>query len=82
MKYVDVARSPGSALSVFTSSERRADQLKINEIGQVGKSVTKIEMDAREVGQLVKKIEMGDPKVGNLVNKDEMGKLGVVGKSV
>ena len=48
MKYVDIARSPGSALRVFTSSERLANQLKINEI--------------REVGKWVKKIEMGAPK--------------------
>ena len=44
MKYVDVARNPGSALRVFTSSDRLANHLKINEIGEVGKVVTKIEM--------------------------------------
>ena len=32
MKYVDIARSPGSAIRVFTSSERLANQLKITEI--------------------------------------------------
>ena len=48
MNYVDIARSPGSAIRVFTSSERLANQLKINEIGEVGK--------------LVRNIEMGDPK--------------------
>ena len=31
MKYVDIARSPGSALRVLTSSERVANQLKIND---------------------------------------------------
>ena len=42
LKYVDVARGPGSALRVFTSSERLANHLNINEIGAVGKLVTKI----------------------------------------
>ena len=51
MKCVDIARSPGSAFKVLTSSERLANQLKINEIGEVAK--------------LVKKEEMSDPKVGN-----------------
>ena len=46
MKYVDVARSPGSALRVFTSSERLANHLQINEIGEAGKMVTKIDMDS------------------------------------
>ena len=46
MKYVDVAWSPGSALRVFTSSERLANHLKINEMGKVGQLVTKIEMNA------------------------------------
>ena len=50
MKHVDVARSPGSALRVFTSSERLANHLKINEIGEVGSLVTKIEMDASKIG--------------------------------
>ena len=36
MKYVDIARSPGSAAREFTSSERLANQLKINETGEVG----------------------------------------------
>ena len=35
MKCVDIARSPGSAPRVFTSSERLANQLKINEIREV-----------------------------------------------
>ena len=54
MKYVYIVRSPGSALRVFTSSERLASQLKINEIGEVGKPVTKIEMNAPKIGKLVK----------------------------
>ena len=68
MKYVDIVRSPGSVLRVFTSSERLANQLMTNEIGEVGKLVTKIEVVAPkvgnigEVGKLVKKIEMGAPK--------------------
>ena len=35
MKCVDIARSPGSAARVFTSSKRLANQLKINEIREV-----------------------------------------------
>ena len=31
MKYVDIVRSPESALTVFTTSERLANQMKINE---------------------------------------------------
>ena len=64
MKCVDVARSPGSSLRVFTSSERLANYLKINEIGEVEKLAMKIEMDDPEIGKLVKKNEMGDPRVG------------------
>ena len=63
---VDVARSPGSALRVFTSRERLANQLKINEIGEVGKLVTQVEMDAPKIGKLVKKNEMGNPNVGKI----------------
>ena len=79
MKYVDLARSPESALRVFTSSERLAIHLKINEIGEVGKLVTMMEMDAPRIGKLVKTSEMGDPraekigKSGKLVQKIGMG---------
>ena len=59
MKCVDIARSPESALRVFTGSERLANQMKISGIGEVGK--------------LVKRIEIGGPKVGKLVEKNEMG---------
>ena len=59
MKYVDVARNPGSALRLCTSSERLANQLKI-------------EMGAPKIGKLVKKNEMGEPKVGKI---GEVGKL-------
>ena len=52
MKYVDIARSARSALRVFTSSERLANQLKTNEVG--------------EVGNLMKKLETGDMKVEEL----------------
>ena len=45
-KYVDIARSPGSALGVFTSKEQLANQMKINKIGEVVKLVKKIEMEA------------------------------------
>ena len=93
VKYVDVARSPGSALRVFTSSGRLANQLKNNNIGKGGRLVKKTEMgDSKvgkvgEVGKLVKKIEMGDPKIGKSVQKTEMGdskvgKVGEVGKWV
>ena len=52
MKYVDIARSPGSVLRVFTSSEQLAKSVADNKI--------------EEVGKLVKKIQMNDPKVGKL----------------
>ena len=83
MIYVDIARSPGSTLRVLTTSERLANQLKINEIGEVGKLVTKIELDAPKSGKLLKKNEMGDPtvgkigEVGKLVKKNEMGGMKV-----
>ena len=35
MKFVDIARSPGSGIGAFTSSKRLANQLKINEISEV-----------------------------------------------
>ena len=86
MKYVDIARSPGSALRVFISSERLANQLKINEIGEVGKLVKKTEMYPPKIGKLVKKIEMSDQKSGKLVRNEmgdpSVGKIGVVGKLV
>ena len=77
MKCINIARSPGSALTVFTSSERLANQLKINEIGDVGKLVKKIKMGAPKIGKLankndmkvealVKKIQMNDSKVGKV----------------
>ena len=37
MKYVATVRSPGSAIRVFTSSERLANHLKINETVEFGK---------------------------------------------
>ena len=55
MTCVDIARSPGSALRVFTSSERLAHHLKINEIGEVGKLVKKIEMAPPKIGKLMKR---------------------------
>ena len=80
MKYVDIARSPVSALRVFTSSERLANQMKISEIGEarIGKLVKKSEMGdpkagrMRKFGKLVQKSEMGDPKAGRMRN---FGKL-------
>ena len=52
MKYVDIARGPGSAIRVFTSSERVANQLKINETGEFGQLVTKAETNAPKIGKL------------------------------
>ena len=80
MKYVDIARGPGSAIRVFTSSERLATQLKktemdgpkVGETGEVGQF-------AMKTGKLVKKNEMGVSKVGKIgeagtwVKKIEMG---------
>ena len=37
---------------LFTSSAQLANHFSINEIGEVGKLVTKIEMDAPEIGKL------------------------------
>ena len=79
IKYVDIARSPRSARRVFTSSERLANHLKIKEIGEVGKLVTKTETHAPKLGKSLKKNEMYDPKVGEIrevgkkVRKIEMG---------
>ena len=68
-KCVDIARSPGSALSVFTSCERLANQLKTNEIGEVGTWVKKIEMGGPKARKQMKKVETGDMKVGELVER-------------
>ena len=59
MKYVDVVRSPGSAIRVFTSSETLANQLKINEIGEIGELVKKIQMDGPKVGKIWKLVRHG-----------------------
>ena len=64
-------------IRVFTSSERLANQLKINEIREVGELVPKTEMNAPKIEKLVKKSEMDDPKVvrigdfGELVRREE-----------
>ena len=71
MKYVDDARR--SVLREFTSSERLSNHLKINEIGEVGKLVTKIEMDPPKIGKLLKKSEMGDSKSWKDGEKDRDG---------
>ena len=65
MKNVDVARSPGSALRAFHSSERPANLLKINETGEAGRLVTKIEMDSPESRKL------GEEERGWAVHKQE-----------
>ena len=57
------SESPGSALRVFTSSERLANQLKVNEIGEVGKLVKNIETRAPQARKIMKKVETGDRKV-------------------
>ena len=46
MIYADIARSPESALTAFTSSEGLANQLNEDEVGEVRKLLKKIEMDA------------------------------------
>ena len=51
-------------MRVFSSSERLASQLKINETREFGELVTKTETNAPNIGKLVKKNEMDDPKVG------------------
>ena len=84
MEYVDSPRSPGSAVSVFTSSERLTGQLKINEIREVGELVTETETNAPNIGKLVRKIEMGDPLARKLIKKVETGdrKVGELVKKV
>ena len=73
MMYADIARSPESALRAFTSSEGLANQLNEDEVGEVGKLLKKIEMDAtKNVGKLVKKIEMDAARSEKFVNKNEM----------
>ena len=62
---------------MFTSNERLANYLKINEIGEVGKLVTKIEMDDPKIGKVVKKIEMGRPQAGTLMKKVQTGGMKV-----
>ena len=52
---LDIVRNPGSALRVCTSSERLANQLKINEMRGVGKLVTTTEMNAPTIGKSVTK---------------------------
>ena len=60
-----------------------ANQLKIDEIGEVGKSVKENEVGDPKVGKLMKKVETGDLKVQELVNKIQMNdpKVRKVGKS-
>ena len=65
MKHVDIARSAGSAIRVFTSSERLANHLKINEIGEVGKLLKRIETGGPQARKIIKKVETGDKKVEN-----------------
>ena len=67
VKHADVARSPGSAMRVFTSSERLVNYLKIDEIGEIGKLVKKIEMSGPQAGKRMKEVETGGMKVGQLV---------------
>ena len=64
MKHVDIARSLGSALRVFPSTKRLANQLKVNEIGEVGKLVKKIEMGLPKSRTTDEEGRTGDMKVG------------------
>ena len=67
-----LVRSPGSAIKVFTSSERLANQLKKNEMDdptvekneEVGTLATKI-------GKLVKRNEMDVPRVEKVLDQLE-----------
>ena len=70
MKNVNVARSPGSGLRVFTSSERLANQMKINENGEVGKLVKKIGMGGPQAGKLMKNVETGGMKSWRISEED------------
>ena len=72
-------RCEGSRISVESihSSERLANLLKINEIGEAGRLVTKIEMDSPESGKLAKKYEMGGPQAGMMMKKVETGGMKV-----
>ena len=74
VKNVDIVRSPELALRVFTGSERLANQMMINEIGEVGKLVKQKEMGGPTMGNLVRRIEMSDPKAGNIEAVGKNGK--------
>ena len=69
MRYVDVVRGPGSALTAFTSSERLAKRPKTNDVGGVGKVVKKIDMGDAKARRLVKNVGTGNMKMGRLVKK-------------
>ena len=80
VKYVDVARSPGSKIRVFTSSERLANQLKktemdvpkVEEVEVVGKLVERIHMGSPQARKRMKNVKTGDRKVGELVKRIQM----------
>ena len=59
MKYVDISRSPESALRVIHQQLTTGKSHEDREIGKVGTFVQRTEMDAPRIGKLVKKSEMG-----------------------
>ena len=75
MKYVDISRSPESALRVIHQQLTTGKSHEDREIGEVGTFVQRTEMDAPRIGKLVKKSEMGDPRVGKLMRKIEVNGL-------
>ena len=74
----------GSALRVFASSERLANQLKIKEIREVRDLVTKAETNAQKIGKLVKRVETGGPQARKIMKKVETGdrKVGELVKKI
>ena len=54
MKYVTIAKSPGSTLRLFTRSERLANRMKISEVGEVGNLMKRTEVDAAKAGEIGK----------------------------
>ena len=74
MKYVDIARSPGSASIVSSSSERLATQLKTNEMGEVGKLLKSAPKSGKigEVGRLVHRVRQMIQKLERMGNRSDL----------
>ena len=82
LKYVDFARSPGSALKVFTSSGRLANHLKIREIGEVGKLVKKIQMKESTVGKVGRSVRLGQGEYTKFEHDAMLAEAGEEGKLI